>query len=83
MQAPVVSTPMGAEGVEGLEDGVQALLASDAPTFAAATLRLLNDHTLGLRLGAAGRTLALARYDWDVIVPALERAYSTCVICDI
>jgi glycosyltransferase involved in cell wall biosynthesis len=77
MQAPVVSTSMGAEGVEGLAHGAQLLLADTEQEFAAAVLRLLEDRPLARRLGAAGRRLARARYDWRVIVPALEEAYST------
>lgn len=76
MQAPVVSTTMGAEGVEGLADGVHLLLADQPAAFADAVLRLLADPALGARLGAAGRALVDARYDWSVIIPALERVYA-------
>lgn len=76
MQAPTVSTALGAEGVEGLQAGTHLLLADDAPGFAAAALRLLDDGALGRALGEAGRRLAAARYDWAAIVPRLERAYA-------
>ena len=75
LEAPVVSTPMGAEGVAGLRDGEHCLLADTPSRFAAATLRLLDDPALGRRLGAAGRALVQAGYDWSVIVPRLEAVY--------
>jgi len=74
--APVVSTSMGAEGVDGLADGRELLLADRPDAFAAATLRLIDDRALAARLGAAGRVLAAARYDWSAIVPRLEAAYA-------
>lgn len=75
MEAPVVSTPMGAEGVEGLRDGEHLLIAEQATAFAAAVLRLIADPELGARLGAAGRAHVVAHYDWGSIIPRLEAAY--------
>jgi glycosyltransferase involved in cell wall biosynthesis len=75
LAAPVVCTPMGAEGVEGLCDGEQLLLGESPDTFAAAALRLLGDPSFGRRLGAAGRAHMIARYDWRAITPRLEAAY--------
>jgi glycosyltransferase involved in cell wall biosynthesis len=74
MQAAVVSTRMGAEGLPDLRGDEHLLLADTPRTFAAATLRLLDDAALRQRLGAAGRTLA-RRYDWRAIVPRLEQVY--------
>lgn len=75
MQAPVVSTKMGAEGVQNLDDHEHLLLADTPSAFAAATLRLLDDPALGKRLGSAGRELVAAYYDWREIVPQLEQVY--------
>ncbi len=72
MQAPIVSTSMGAEGVEALHAGKQLLLADTPAAFAQAILHLLDDPALGQRLGVAGRTFVQAHYDWQVIVPRLE-----------
>ena len=77
MASPVVSTALGAEGVEGLRAGAHLLLADDAPGFAAAVLRLLDEPTLGAALGLAGRRLVAERYDWRALVPLLERAYQS------
>jgi polysaccharide biosynthesis protein PslH len=75
LEAPVVSTGMGAEGVAGLCGGEHCLLADDPAAFAEAVLRLLADRALGRRLGAAGRALVQERYDWSTIVPGLEAIY--------
>ena len=81
LEAPVVSTGMGAEGVVGLRDGEHCLLADDPQRFAGATLRLLDDCALGLRLGAAGRALVRTRYDWTTIIPRLESVYASLGRC--
>ncbi len=74
MARAVVSTPAGAEGVEGLVDGQHLALAETAETFAVGTLRLLHRPEERARLGQAGRELVVARYDWQVILPQLEAA---------
>jgi glycosyltransferase involved in cell wall biosynthesis len=62
MGLPVVSTRVGAEGLE-IQDGENILLADDPSTFAQAILKLLDDPSLRQRLGKKGRALA-QRYDW-------------------
>jgi glycosyltransferase involved in cell wall biosynthesis len=59
---PVVSTRLGAEGLH-VEDGVHLLLADDPEEFAAATVRLLGDSRLRMRLAEAAEALYLDRYD--------------------
>jgi glycosyltransferase involved in cell wall biosynthesis len=61
---PVVSTPLGAEGLEA-RDGEHLLLAHEPAAFAEAILRLLDDPGLRARLGDAGRALYLERYTWS------------------
>jgi glycosyltransferase involved in cell wall biosynthesis len=80
LEAPVVSSSMGAEGAAGLCDGEHCLLADDPAEFAGAVLRLLGDPALGRRLGAAGRALVRGRYDWSAIVPQLEALHAQ--LCD-
>jgi glycosyltransferase involved in cell wall biosynthesis len=72
LEAPVVSTSMGAEGVAGLRGGQHCLLADDTAGFAAATLRLIEDKRFSFRLGSAGRALVCDGYDWQSIIPRLE-----------
>ncbi|MFV9505027.1 MAG: glycosyltransferase [Oscillochloridaceae bacterium umkhey_bin13] len=75
MEAPVVCTPMGAEGVVGLRHGEHLLLARSPAAFAEAVLGLINDPRLGQVLGRAGRAHVQAHYDWQLLVPRLMAAY--------
>ncbi len=63
---PVVSTSVGAEGLE-LEPGRDLLVADGPAPFAAAAVRLLTDADLRDRLAQAGRSRAEARYDWRAV----------------
>ena len=51
-RVPVVSTTLGAEGSD-VDDGVHLLLADDPEAFAAATVRLIGDAQLRVRLTEA------------------------------
>jgi glycosyltransferase involved in cell wall biosynthesis len=75
LEAPVVSTSLGVEGIVGLRNGAHCLLADTPQQFAGAILRLLDDPATRRALGAAGRELAYAGYDWEAIMPRLEAAY--------
>lgn len=81
---PVVSTPLGHEGIDA-EPGRDLLVAEDAAGFADAVTTLLGDPALQDRLGRRGRRRIETSYDWrrryrdwdDVYPPAdgvLERA---------
>lgn len=59
---PVVGTTIGMEGLD-VVDGEEALLADDPAGFAAALVRVLTDHDLAVRVGAAGRDAA-ERFGW-------------------
>ena len=71
-RVPVVSTTLGAEGLD-VEDGVHLLLADDSEEFAAATVRLLRDVRLRVRLTEAAETLYLDRYDGRVADEGVRR----------
>ncbi len=71
---PVVSTTLGCEGI-AVQPGVHLLVADEPAAFAAATLRLLGDRAEADRLGAAGRRLVAARYDYRQVYPVLEHVY--------
>lgn len=74
MGKAIVSTPIGAEGIE-LRDGENALLADDPRDFAAAVRRLLDDPGLRRRLGSAARRTAERLYGWDAIGERLLSTY--------
>lgn len=62
---PVVSTPVGCEGLR-VRDG-EHLLVADADRFAERTLVLLADPVLAGRLAHNARRLAREQYDWTSI----------------
>jgi polysaccharide biosynthesis protein PslH len=74
---PVVSTPIGAEGLD-LVSGEHLLLAENPEQFARATGRLLDDPVAAGALGTCGRTFVHERYHWgalgDRLVDYWERA---------
>jgi glycosyltransferase involved in cell wall biosynthesis len=74
MGKPIVSTTLGAEGVEAVP-GRDILIADEPASFAAAVIRLLDDPALGARLGRAARELAVGRYSWKAAALALERFF--------
>ncbi len=74
LQAPIVSTTLGAEGF-AVTNREQLLLADDAASFAQSIVELLEDRAQARALGAAGRLLAVQHYDWRSIVPKFEELY--------
>jgi polysaccharide biosynthesis protein PslH len=74
MRKAIVSTTLGAEGIEAVPE-THLLIADDAADFAAAVVRLLDDSGLAARLGAAARKLAVERYAWSVAALRLEGFY--------
>jgi glycosyltransferase involved in cell wall biosynthesis len=69
MERALVSTPLGAEGVAGLLDRQHLFLAETAAAFANDVVHLLRHPEERARLGAAGRSLIQAHYDWRALVP--------------
>jgi glycosyltransferase involved in cell wall biosynthesis len=74
---PVVSTSLGAEGLD-VQHETQLLLADDAAAFAAAVTRLMRDRSLAEKLAANARALA-AGYDWARIAPRLVAAHDLAI----
>lgn len=72
MGLPIVTTSLGAEGVEA-EDGADMFIADAPEEFAAAVLRLLRDDGLCERLGEKARRLAEECFSWEKGVERLER----------
>lgn len=75
---PVVSTTIGAEGLE-FRDGEHLILADDAGQFAEAVSRLLGSPADRTRLGAAGRGLYEERYTWPAVWKALDHVLDPAV----
>jgi glycosyltransferase involved in cell wall biosynthesis len=71
MARPVVSTSIGAEGIDVAPER-NILLADDPASFAVAVGRLLDEPDLAARLGRKGRALVEARYSWDTAAQRLE-----------
>ena len=72
---PVVSTAIGAEGIE-YREGENLLVAADAVAFAGAVVRLLSDGALNARLRAAGRSWVEERYGWRRVYRAVDAVYA-------
>jgi len=72
---PVVSTTIGAEGIE-TRPGENILIADTPAEFAQAVVRLLRDREEGQRIGQAGRRWAEQHYDWRMVYRAWDRVYT-------
>lgn len=72
-QRPVVSTSLGAEGLD-VTHGADVLLADDPRAFADAVVELLQDRGRADELAATGRRLVEARYAWRVLGRHFEAA---------
>jgi glycosyltransferase involved in cell wall biosynthesis len=75
---PVVSTRLGAEGIE-VEDGVHLLLADNGQEIAAAISRVASSVESRVRLSQAGRALVRGLYDWTHIGKQLYKIHSDLV----
>jgi glycosyltransferase involved in cell wall biosynthesis len=71
---PVVSTTIGAEGLE-VADRRELLLADSPAEFAAGVTELLREGELRSTLATAGRELAVSRYDWRVLGDSLAATF--------
>ena len=74
MKKPVVSTTLGAEGLEAV-DGENILLADEPGAFAAAVVSLLRNARLRERLARNAYLTMLEHYEWNVIGRLLDRGY--------
>lgn len=74
MGKAVVSTTLGAEGIEAMS-GHDILIADQPAAFADSVNRLLADPDLAARIGRSARQLAVDRYAWSAAAQALEGFY--------
>ena len=75
----VVTTPIGASGIEGLRDGVNALIRTTDEEMACAAIELLDNETLRCKLAEGGRALIESRYTWDTVFKQFDDALATVV----
>jgi glycosyltransferase involved in cell wall biosynthesis len=71
---PVVSTPLGAEGL-AVSPGLDILIAENDEDWLAQLSALSTREDLWNRLADAGRRLVTARYDWEALGQALYETY--------
>jgi glycosyltransferase involved in cell wall biosynthesis len=72
---PIVSTGIGAEGIQ-VTSGEDMLIADTSGDFAAATVALLRDAGAGRRLADAGFSTLSRRYDWQRVYPQWDQIYA-------
>lgn len=74
MDRPVISTTLGAEGLD-VVDGSNILLADTPTDFVRAVESVVRSLETASRLAEAGRRLVVARYDWRHCLRPLEALY--------
>lgn len=67
MEKPVVSTEIGAEGIQAVDEH-ELLLASDEKTFIKNVIRLLSDGQLSARIKGEAKKLVVENYSWEQII---------------
>lgn len=71
---PVVTTSLGAEGLE-LKPGKHVLIGDNTEALKNQTIKLLRSHKLQNSLAKAAKTLVEQKYDWRTISKDLDRLY--------
>lgn len=71
---PIVSTRLGAEGIEA-QHSENILLADSDDDFTKGLLLLCENETERSRLAKAGRALVESQYDWSVLAARLRQAH--------
>lgn len=71
MGTAIVSTSLGAEGIEAVP-GRDILIADEPAAFADAVGRLLADPALAMQIGGSARQLSQSRYSWSSAALDLE-----------
>lgn len=74
MGKAIVSTSLGAEGIDAVE-GRDIVIADQPEAFAGAVNRLLTNPLLAAQIGRAARERALELYSWGSAALALENFY--------
>lgn len=75
MGKAVVSTSIGCEGIEGLVNGDNIIIADRADDFARSVVELMGDPARRRQLGQRGRELVCRHYQWDAIGSRFEALF--------
>jgi glycosyltransferase involved in cell wall biosynthesis len=75
---PVVSTRIGAEGLE-LRPGEDLSVVESVEDMTAALVECIRHPEQARAMARRGREIVLERYDWDVLAGKLERVWEKCV----
>lgn len=71
---PIVSTTIGAEGID-VRHGEDILIADSSATFAQAIIRIMADPNLAQRLIDTGRQTVIEKYNWQKTYRAWDEIY--------
>ena len=75
---PVVTTPVGAEGL-GVADGKEALVKKDYLELAKSAIKVLKNTGLANKLGESGRNFVEQNYSWSKNAGLLDKIYKEVV----
>jgi len=78
MEKAVVSTSIGAEGIQ-YTDGKDILIADKPKQFSRYVLDLLENPQMAQKIGQAGREMVCSKYDWNIVGKKLVEVYEKVV----
>jgi len=82
LEAMACGRPVIASNIPGIKDVITneengiLIPTRDPVALANAILRLMEDHSLRLRLGKNARQLMIENYDWRIIAEKMEKVYN-------
>lgn len=74
---PIVSTRVGAEGLE-YTDGRDIVIADEPQRFADACVGMLEDAARSQQIAASARQLVTERFSWSAVAPEFEQILESC-----
>lgn len=75
---PVVTTPLGIEGIEA-KDGKEVLVGKTSHDLARLSAKILEDEVLYKQIAQNARSFIEKNYTWEIIVDKLEKTYGEVV----
>lgn len=80
MGLPVITTSIGAEGLE-VKSGEDIIIADTPAEFAFNILKLWRNDKLSLKIGSNARKTAEEKYDWNVVLKEMDTIYESFAKC--